>query len=255
MENREMSMSMSRRECRWVRARLPLWVADQGVDRTESNREGGDLSGEEQHRVQQHLAICPACRGEQAILGRAFRALMVAAAESPLNRTEPSLWPELERRINRRSAAAPSKTADSLPGLVGRWLPISGVLERARERVGSVVIFGTAGSILMSLVAGTVVLRQRIDAVSKIERNRAPLVHEVTPTISDDAMSRLAELDRDSENSSNHVAETDPTLVAETSTSMLTTVPAKPATNTRFNDDADHSTAVAPDARESKPVY
>jgi hypothetical protein len=83
------------------------------------------------------------------------------------------------------------------------------------------------------LVAGTAVLRQRIDAVSNIERNRAPLVQEVTPAISDDAVSRLAELDRNSEDSSNHVADTDPTLVSETSTSMLNNVPPKPATNTR----------------------
>lgn len=86
---------MGNAQCTWVRDRLPLLA-------------GNDLLGSERRRVERHLIGCPHCRGRKEALESAFEVLQAAAAESPVNRNAPSLWPALARQIRESRRPVPS---------------------------------------------------------------------------------------------------------------------------------------------------
>jgi hypothetical protein len=248
-------MSMNKRECRWVRALLPLWVGDGGPEQCEASGEGGDLSAQDRDSVERHLVGCPSCREEQIALGRAFSALVAAKAEPPVDRAAPSLWPMLERRINGQDSSERPRRSRPAFGLADRLSDLSTALDRARLGVGPFVVYAAVASLMVSLVMGTIARRQRMDAQSTIDGNTTPLAQALEPATSSDAPQRLADLDDDSENTANQLAEVDPVVVPETSTSGVANLPAKGAVHGRYGQDLDRGATGASDARESKPIY
>lgn len=255
MANQEMSTSMNKRECRWVRSLLPLWVGDSGPEQCMANSGEGDLSTPDRSRVERHLMDCRSCRSEQIALGRAFSALLAARAEPPVDRAAPSLWPILEQRINDQDSSVPPKRSRPAFGLPDRLSDLSTALDRARLGAGPFLVYAAAASLLVSLVMGTIARRQRIDAQSTIDGNTTPLAQSLPPASSTDAPPRLSDLEDDTENSANQLAEVDPALLPETSTSGVGSLPSKPAVPTRFGHDLDHNTPGSSDSRESKPIY
>jgi hypothetical protein len=255
MANREMSISMNKRECRWVRALLPLWVGDGGPEQCEASSEEGDLSAQDRDRVERHLVGCPSCREQQMALGRAFSALVAAKAEPPVDRAAPSLWPLLEQRINGENSSERPRRSRPAFGLADRLSDLSAALERARPGVGSFVVYAAVGSLLVSVVTGTIARRQRIEAQATIDGNTTPLAQALEPATYNDAPSKLADLDDDSDSTANQLAEVDPVVVPETSTSGMANLPAKAAVHGRFGQDLDRGASGAQDARESKPIY
>jgi Putative zinc-finger len=246
---------MNKRECRWVRALLPLWVGDGGPEECEASSEEGDLSGQDRERVERHLVGCPSCREQQKALGRAFSALVAAKAEPPVDRAAPSLWPLLERRINGQQLSERPGRSRPAFGMSDRLSDLLTALDRARLGVGSFVVYAAVASLLVSLVMGTIARRQRIDAQATIEGNTTPLAESLAPATFNDAPSKLADLDDDSDSTANQLAEVDPVVVPETSTSGVGSLPAKPAVHGRFGQDLDRGAAGAGDTRESKPIY
>jgi len=218
MANQEMSMSMSKRECRWVRTLLPLWVGDGGPEQCEASSEEGDLSAQDRSRVERHLAGCLSCRGQQIALGRAYSALVAAKAEPPVDRAAPSLWPMLERRINGQDSSERPGMSRPAFGLADRLSDLSTALDRARLGVRSFVVYAAVASLMVSLVMGTIARRQRINAQSTIDGNATPLAQALEPATSSGASDKLADLEDDSENTANHLAEVDPVVIPETPT-------------------------------------
>ena len=254
MASQELGMSMSNRECRWVRARLPLWVGDGGPDASERNGEGGDLVAEDRREIERHLAGCTCCRGHQIALERAFGALMAASALAPVDPHVASLWPILEHRIADQDAIATPRRSQTVSGLADRLARTWTIRDRKRPRLGSILVYGAVASFLVTLVTLTIARRQWLDAQSMIAGNTSPLAHMAAPpTPVDEASSKTS--DPDDKVLANHLAEADPVRLPEASGPGLGVPPPKPAIHTRLGYDLDHGTLVAPDTRESKPIY
>jgi hypothetical protein len=255
MANQETSASMTNRECRWVRARLPLCVSNGGPELSNANSNDGDLSAQDHDRVDRHLAVCPCCSDQQIAFGRAFRVLMTASEQSPVDRATPSLWPTLKQRINGQATSVPLARSRPVLGVPGWLTDISTALNRARPRLGSFVVPVSTVSLLVSLVTGAVAWRYWVDAQSTISGNTPPLAQAVAPDTDDGAQSGPSDLDDDNENLASRMAENDALSVSEVSTSRTGASSSKPSAHTRFGFDLDHGTSVAPDPHESKPIY
>ena len=87
---------MGRPSCGWVHGWLPLLVEDSDGLACEDN----DLDAEDRRRIEGHLTECSRCRQHQAELGKAISVLSIAATETTRQHT-PSIWPQLEERIQR----------------------------------------------------------------------------------------------------------------------------------------------------------
>ena len=244
MTIQKLGMSMRNRECKWTRARLPLWVGDGGPGTSERNGEGRDLAGEDCCQIERHLGVCTRCREHRIALERAFGLLTAASTLTPVDPHVPSLWPILEHRIADQNAIAATR-------------PILGWTFRDRKpaRLGSILVYGTAASLLVMLVTLTIARSQWLDAQSMITGNSSPVAFTATPTDSiDEISSKTSDPDDDGELPANHLAEADPVRLPEAGpgTGVL---PPKSPTHGRLGYDLDRGTLVAPDTRESKPIY
>jgi hypothetical protein len=98
MVSQLIGITMGNRACEWVCARLPLWVSVSD-DPTDGNGDRADLSAEDRRLIAGHLEVCRSCRCHRSMLEEALGALAATAALVPELSGAPSLWPELERRI------------------------------------------------------------------------------------------------------------------------------------------------------------
>ena len=254
MLNQELGVSMSNRKCRWVRARLPLWVGDGGSDMSAKNSGGWDLVAEDRCEIERHLADCASCRGRQNALQQAVSTLAAASTLAPVDPYVTSLWPTLERRIQDQDAIAASQRAQKVSGLVGWMQHAWAVRDRTRPRLGSILLYGAAASFVVTSVTFAIARRQWLDAQSRIVGNSSPLARVAAPASAlDETSSRISAADDDGEASVNHLAEADPVRLPEASAPGI--LPSKPAIHGRLGYDLDHGTLVTPDTRESKPIY
>jgi hypothetical protein len=254
MANQELGMSMSNRECRWVRVRLPLWVGDGGPCPSETNGEGRDLTADDRREIERHLADCTCCREHQIALERAFDVLMAASTLTPVDPHVLSLWPILERRIADHDAIATPQRSQTASGLAGWLACIWTARDRKRLRLGSMLLYSAAASLLVTLVTFTVTRRQWLDAQSMIVGNMSPVAHMAAPTNPvDEALSKISDPDDNGEVLANHLADADLVRLPEATGPNIP--PPKPAIHTRLGYDLDHGTLVGPDTRESKPIY
>ena len=245
---------MSNRNCRWVRARLSLWVGDRGPDASERNGEGGDLVAEDRCEIERHLAGCTRCRGHQIALQQALGALMAASALPPFDPYVPSLWPILERHIAVQDAIATSRRAQRISGLADGLARTWTMRDRKRPRLGSILLYGAVTSLLIPLVTLTFARQQWLDAESTIAGNSSPLTHIPAPTYPvDEASSKTSDSDNNGDVLANNLAEADPVRLPEAS--GLGVPSPKPGIHNRRGYDLDHGTPVAPETRESRPIY
>ena len=85
---------MNDANCRWARARLPLF-------------DGGELAGFDRRKVERHLITCNPCRDRRRSLADGLRVLQ-ALADWPTPRPDaPSLWPALARQIRQERHPEP----------------------------------------------------------------------------------------------------------------------------------------------------
>jgi hypothetical protein len=187
-------------------------------------------------------------------MGRAFRALYAARAESPVDCAAPSLWPVLQRRIDEENRSFPAGRSRPAFGLPDRLSDLFGALDRARVGAGSLVAYAAVASLLVSLLMGTIAQRQRNSALATIEGNTAPIDRVLAPGPVEDVSMKLAELDDDDDSNADQLADTDPAPVTETPTAVVGNLSAKPAVPNRFGHDVDRGTAPV-DSRENKPIY
>jgi len=257
MTNQKLGMSMGNRECKWVRARLPLWVGDGCPDAIEGNGKGRDLVAEDCREIERHLAVCTCCRGHHFALEQAFGALTAASTLTPVDPHVPSLWPILEHRIAEQDAIATSRQSQAIFGLADRLTRTWTVRDRKQPRLGSIMVYGSVASLLVTLVTLAIARRHWVDAESMIAGNTSPLAYMDAPTNSvDETSSKPSDPDDDGELPGNHLAEADPVRLPEASTGTGPGVsPPKSAIQSRLGYDLDHGTLVAPDTRESKPIY
>jgi hypothetical protein len=284
MAEANMGKSIGNRECEWVRARLPLWVADAvGDEQSEPGAEGRDLSVKDSDAIMQHVAECATCRQHRLDLEQALGALAVAAAHLPLLQHAPSLWPELERRIVNPHAS--NGDGGSGPQAMNRvvrsrrpWSELDGdrPIRRAwtRDTLGElfgsrhlqgfrsqrtmdlILALSTAATILIGLIQFQILRRQWADAEATITANRAPLGKLVVSlTTSEEPPLEMVDRDKNQVPAS-QLAEAEPTRPAESPAAAVETVPIpKSSPATRFGFDLDHGTPMPPDSREAKPVY
>ena len=226
-------MSLTKCECRWVRARLPLWVGDADFDQTATNNKAGDLSAQDYQRIERHIAICPSCYKQQIALKKAFSAILTASVEPPLNGTESSLWPGLEQRINRQITSLASSKVRSACGW-NNWLTHFLIaLNNPQPRLRSFVVSSVVASLLLLLISGIITRWQSTNAKSTVHEDSAPLVQAVTPLITADIPTKLADISDGEENSENHLAEAELAPTSETSASRAGIVAPKSAAHTR----------------------
>ncbi len=212
MADDEKKVLVSKRECRWVRSLLPLWVGDGCPEQSAGPGEGGDLSAEDHLRVEGHLAVCPSCRRQQVAMGRAFRALYAARAESPVDGAAASLWPVLQRRIDGEKSSLAGGRSRPAFGLPDRLSDLFGALDRARLGAGSLVAYAAVALLLLSLVMGTIAQRQRMGALATIDGNTAPIDRVLAPAPVEDVSTKLADLDEDGQSMADDPADPDPAL-------------------------------------------
>jgi hypothetical protein len=245
---------MGNRKCRWVHARLPLSVGDRGLETSERSGKGGDLVAEDHDEIERHLAGCTCCRGHQIALQQAFGALMAASALPSVDPHVPSLWPILERRIADQDAIATSRQAPTISSLADRLARTWTIRDCKRPRLGSVLLYGAAASLLVTLITLSIARRQWLNAQSIIAGNTSPLAQITAPIyVVDEASSRTSPSNDDGDVPVNHLADADPVRLPEAPGAGLG--PLKPAIHTRLGYDLEHGTQVSPDTRESKPIY
>ena len=90
--------------------------------------EGNDMTPEDRRLLEQHLTECSSCRQHRAALEEAISVLSVAAADLTTEPRTPSLWLQLEKRIERDRKQSPSRwiqvirsrlsRGDCLPALI-----------------------------------------------------------------------------------------------------------------------------------------
>lgn len=267
--------------CDWVRARLPLWVGDR-AGRTGENEEGGELSALEHRRIERHVEQCDTCARHRFDLEGALGALVAAAAEVPVQADAPSLWPELNRRIQDFRPPAPSRAGRIALALTGPWLrgltdfrtdqPLRRVwvadelraifkikeTERLGSKLmlGSVLRLGMVASILIGVVAIRSAWREWANAQETITTNVLPLANRAA-SWKEPVVEPQPEPGRsDERDTQNELAQSDVIRPLDTpgggGNSLTEPKPAAPA---RFGYDLEHGIPMPPDARESKPVY
>jgi hypothetical protein len=105
MVNHRKGTMMGTASCEWVRQWLPLLVEDAD----EARGDGDDLSCADRHQIVLHMDACNSCREYRASLEAALSLLAAGASEPPV---EPgfstSIWPDLERRIQRHHEGSES---------------------------------------------------------------------------------------------------------------------------------------------------
>jgi hypothetical protein len=252
MTRPKLGMLMSNRACRWVRARLPLWIGDRIVDVFDKNDDAGELLSEDRCEIERHLARCSYCRRHQIALERAFGALMAASAVPPVTPHAPSLWPILERLIADKNAIAALRREQRFSVLSAPLARSRTIRERKQSRLGSIAMYGATAALLVTLVNFAVARRRWCDAQLMIGQNTAPLPHFATPT---DPLGETSSIrsDADDESRASHLAEFDSIRIPEAPAPSAPS--AKSASQTRLGFDLDHATPAMPDSRESKPIY
>jgi hypothetical protein len=257
MANLELGISMGNRQCGWVRARLSLWVGDGGFRANASNNaEGGDLVAEERRDIQRHLALCTSCREHQLALEQAFGALSAASALAPVDPHVPSLWPMLEQRIAHRDTITIPRRLQTGSALADRLVQTWTACDHKRPQLRSFLVHIGIASFLATLVTSTVARWQWLNAQALIVGNTAPLPQVAMPAYSvDEPLANASDSEDDGDVLATHLAEADLVRLPETSGPRSGVLPTKPANHTRLGYDLDHGTPVAPDTRESKPIY
>ena len=274
---------MIHRECEWVRARLPLWVGDSSGEQSDGRYEGCDLAANERCKIERHMDLCASCRLYQCSLTEALAAPWAAADQMPLEKSPPSLWPAIARRIASEDAPKVSRWRQAA-GCVADWcIQAQMILDREPSfRIGWKGDASSAASTipkgrgarfeakrgfalrygLMTLLAAAtwigvlVIGREWADAQATTVANAAPLAKQDVPAPIRDEPSHVTELDMDVEDSPGELAENALARAPEASGFGLDgTSPAKSSSQIRPGSDFDHGTPMAPDARDSKPVY
>ncbi len=97
--------TMGRLSCNWAHDWLPLLVDDSDGLACEGN----DMTPEDRRLLEQHLTECSSCRQHRAALVEAISVLSVAAADLATEPRTPSLWAQLEKRIERDRKQSPSR--------------------------------------------------------------------------------------------------------------------------------------------------
>jgi hypothetical protein len=246
---------MSNRECKWVRTRLPLWVGDGALNRDNGSNNGGDLGLDDCRQVEQHLTVCNCCCGYRLALERAFGALTAASTLTPVNPYAPSLWPILKDRIADQGVITACRRLRVISSSAD-WLRRKLVTRnRKQPQVGSVLVYGTVASFLIILATLSFARRQWLDAQLIITRNASPSVYVTAPTdLIDDLLLKSSDLN--TELPANHLAEVGPVRLPDASAGLEPGVASrKSSIPDRLGYDLDHGTLVAPDPRESKPIY
>jgi hypothetical protein len=275
--------SMSNRGCGWVRARLPLLMANRGDDPTESSDGAEDVSAEDRQRMEGHLAGCALCRQQQMILQQALCALSAAVADMPLEHGSPSLWPLLERRIKAHNTRRRVYWFPALHRLTDQWVQIRAILheERAlrvawmRDTLGELIAgqkdldvesgrkarlisgYSITAAVVIAFIALPLLRWRWVEAQSTIVANAKPLADagaSIEPT--GDSLAGVENLDDDGEFASGHLAEADPVRIPDVprAGSDGTLLP-KHTPYLRFSDDLEHGAAAPLDTRETRPVY
>lgn len=127
-----MTRASDPKACVWVRDRLPLLAATDADPLAPGSEVESTLALEDRQAVEAHLRGCDECRARRRGLARAHHALSVAAAEPPIPRDVPSLWPALQARIQSAEAEARPRRAGAARGRT------RGPLERVAGRAASV---------------------------------------------------------------------------------------------------------------------
>ena len=274
---------MIHRECEWVRARLPLWVGDSSGEQSDGRYEGCDLAANERCKIERHMDLCASCRLYQCSLTEALAALWAAADQMPLEKSPPSLWPAIARRIASEDAPKVSRWRQAA-GCVADWcIQAQMILDREPSfRIGWKGDASSAASTipkgrgarfeakrgfalrdgLMTLLAAAtwigvlVIGREWADAQATTVANAAPWPNKMfqhqfvtNPLMSLNwtwmwktrQVNSLRTLWRCAPEASGF--------------GLDGTSPAKSSSQIRPGSDFDHGTPMAPDARDSKPVY
>jgi len=252
-------------ECEWVRARLPLLTAD-GEEQEEPDR--GDLASDERLRLEQHLALCSACRHERATLQSAMEAL--AAAGRYRRGMVESLWPSLEKRIEQaRDEAQSRRGRKKLPRLARaiesfreeaplrrQWnrdsLKATG--DRLRSRPRAVLALTSIAAVLVVLVGWSV--------LSSRPAQPAP-GNDVPPVLTTEPSSPLADLvaDEPIESASDEALADRDADSSHTRSQVLGSgagiahAAPPPSRSPRRAADQESGVIQTPDAHEPKPVY
>jgi hypothetical protein len=263
--------------CQWVRARLPLWVGELGDD-CQHDGEPGQLSTAERLRIDGHLTFCSNCQQYRTALEQTMGVLASAAAALPTDPEAPSIWPVLERRIQARVVRTPTRwlrigqalyrqfaqawvlfrseaplrsawRRDSIWGTIGHWSSRFESSLRLRVAFGS----GLAVAFLVTMFVVPAVQREWVDAQSTIKANAAPLPAPVL------AESRLAEdptedveIPNESDAPADQLVQAEPVRSPEPPASGTNSPPPQ---KPRLGYDVEHGIPMAPDPRDSKPVY
>jgi hypothetical protein len=277
-----MGKSMGNRDCKWICARLPLWVDNGDCNSSiDVHGERGDLTVEEIEEIEQHLAGCARCCGHRAALERALGALTIAANHLPVMSSDPSLWPLLERRIANHEKLNSGRWALMRGGsnspFIQPWakLDIFRPLRKAwaRDTLGELLVgqgpqkpetkqhFGLllkasiAAVLLLMLSAFALGHRQWTSAQITIFANAVPLV-DPTPvsTITEEPPLEMA--DRNSNDVPvNQLDDAEPPRPTEIAPAAVEVSAPKPSSRTRFGFDLEHGIPMPPDTRDAKPVY
>jgi hypothetical protein len=278
-----MAKSVIHRNCERIRAGLPLWVGDGGINRGADPRDRGDLTAKDRLEIEQHLASCASCRRYQSSLESAMAALFTVATETPFDPNAPSLWPALKHRIARREGPVRSTWRSAVGAMVDRWSRDRSVVEGrqplrlrwmydtwraalSRPRrlawqshliAKSMWLYGATLLFAATAIGVLIVGREWADAELTIVANAAPLPNPPLPRSTDGDRADDVELAAESDDSSGELAEADWPRASETPGSGLDgSVAAKVAAATRPGSDAvDHRTPIATDARDTKPAY
>jgi hypothetical protein len=228
------------------------------------------------HKIKQHLNICRTCRQHCTTLEHTTGLLASAAAELAIDPEAPSLWPILERRIEAQTHRTSPRWLRMVQNVGDRcaraWMIVNGErpLHRAWLRdslletlahqpwqfgatLGLRLLLGvsSAAFLFVVLYAIPVLRRQEATALSVINVNATPLPVPVFPeaNLPDELAERS---DSDSNLPADQIVQAEPPRTSDVpSPSAGNTAPPKP----RLGYDLEHGIPMAPDVRDSKPVY
>jgi hypothetical protein len=263
------------KKCKWVRARLALWVGDHS---------SSDLAVEDRLPVEEHLRACNDCRHHRASLESALNTLWASSEQLLIDPDAPSLWPLLKQRLADYPLSGPSTQAHAERSSICRphtlWTSLDDAhsLRYAWSQDSLREVFSNAQSaclrsgsrfavlgmisvvaVCLLLIAQFVLQNEWKSAGHPIHSNMAPLAadqidsprdqREETPAAGDAFDMTIAP--------PNAVAEVDLSHAFDPSGSGLDAAPsAKSAPKNRWSYDLENGIPSFPsDARESKPVY
>jgi hypothetical protein len=122
MVNNRKGTMMGSASCEWVRQWLPLVVEDAD----ETRGDGDDLNCADRHQIVLHIDACKPCHEYRASLEAALSLLAAGAAEPPVAPdSSPSIWPKLERRIERHHERSESSWLQRLWSLWPRGFRVA----------------------------------------------------------------------------------------------------------------------------------